>query len=117
VAEEGTSRYQEIADRLSLDRAEVGQGRMMSSPGLSYRGKYFAFVQGGAMVFRLGKEITPEELGLASVRPLNPYKTKPPVAGWFVVDESEQDRWEDLARRALARMEADLTGKRGKGSR
>src|SRR5687767_7552382 len=111
------ARFHEIADRLTGEQPDVSQGRMMSSPGLALRGKYFAFVYDTSMVFRLGKEVEPDSLGLATVRLLNPYKTKPPVPGWFVVDDAEQDRWEELARRALERMETELAGKRGKSGR
>ena len=111
---EDLARFQEIADRLSREQPDVSQGRMMSSPGLAYRGKYFAFVHDAAMVFRLGKDVEPAHLGLATVRPLNPYKTKPPVPGWFVVAETEHDRWEELARAALARMATESAAKRAK---
>ncbi len=53
------------------------------------------------MGFRLGSGFDPNEFGLKEVRPLSPFKTKPPLKGWFMVDKSESDDWQTLASLAL----------------
>jgi hypothetical protein len=53
------------------------------------------------MCFRLG-DIRPEDLGIDEYEALNPFKTKGPLKGWYIV--SGQDRWSELAILALEQM-------------
>lgn len=79
----------------------VERGNMMSSPGLKYGKKVFAFLHNGKMGFRLGPNFDPDKWGLKNPEPLSPFKTKPPLKGWFLVDQKEMDFWEPLADLAL----------------
>lgn len=96
--------FDRITDRLRRTQRGVTPGPMMSSPGLRLNGKVFAFFYNDQMVFRLGKEFDPGAAGLRDWKPLNPFKNKPPLPGWYVIAYSEQARWNDLADRALAVM-------------
>ena len=100
--------FETIIAILTQERADVAPGKMMSSPGVTLRGKVFAFFDRGEMVFRLGKGVDPASLGITSYRPLSPFKNKPPLAGWFYVAASERQHWERLARTALERLAAEL---------
>jgi len=100
--------FEAIATELMREHAEVAPGKMMSSPGITLRGKVFAFFDRGEMVFRLGKGVDPASLGITSYRPLSPFKNKPPLAGWFYVAAAERQYWERLARTALERLAAEL---------
>lgn len=79
----------------------MGVGKMMSSPGIRYGTRVFAFYYKGEMVFRLGRDNDPGTFGVKEFGPLNPYRTRPPVAGWYRVPWSEGGKWEELARQAL----------------
>lgn len=90
-----------LVDTLSSANADVALGKMMSASGLKYKGKVFAFYYKDGMVFRLGKQFVPEQHGILHAQPFNPYKTKGPVPGWFVLDKTEKQLWKELAVRAL----------------
>lgn len=77
-------------------------GKMMSAPALQYRGKVFAFFHKGAMTFKLGKQFDPEAFGLREWSYLSPFKNKPPMRGWLVVQAQEKDQWPYLTELALA---------------
>jgi hypothetical protein len=74
---------------------------MMSSPGLKYNNKVFAFYHKGNMGFRLGPQFSPPQHGIKFAKPLSPFKTKPPLKGWYVIDQIEKDLWPVLAEMAL----------------
>lgn len=93
--------FQVIADMLVDANTDVHLGKMMSSPGLKTGKDVFVFFHKETMGFRLGKEFDPEEFGLKTARYLNPFKTKPPLKAWQVVDFEEQEFWEQLAEMAL----------------
>jgi hypothetical protein len=99
--EKGEAMFRSIAQRLESESELVSVGRMLSSPGIKYGDKVFAFYYKGEMVFRLGKHFDPSSLGVKRYVPLNPFKTRPPVAGWYQVPSSEGKKWEELARHAL----------------
>lgn len=80
---------------------DVLPGKMMSSPALSCKGKVFVFFGKGGMGFRLGPQSDPKTLGIAKPQPLSPFKTKPPLKGWWIVNEDEAALWEQLAAKAL----------------
>ncbi|XOV93642.1 MAG: hypothetical protein ACFHWX_02810 [Bacteroidota bacterium] len=96
---------QQTFDALALKFSQlpdVESGNMMSSPGLKFKEKVFAFFHKGKMGFRLGPNFDPDKMGLRNHEPLSPFKTKPPLKGWFIVDQSEMDFWEPLTEMALA---------------
>lgn len=90
-----------LVNKLSESDPDIFLGKMMSSPGLKYKNKVFAFYHKGEMGFRLGPEFIPEKLGLKNARLLSPFKTKPPLKGWYVVGADESNFWEKLAGIAL----------------
>jgi len=98
--------FRTIADLLLLENHAVTLGKMMSSPGLQYRGKVFAFYHNSQMIFKLGRDFEPEVLGIQQFSVLAPFKTKPPMVDWFEFPSTEQHRWEELARLALKRISA-----------
>ena len=100
--------FEDIAERMSLQHEHVGRGKMMSSPGIQYKGKNIAFFWDGRMVFRCGKGFEPESLGVTEWAYLNPFKEKPPMKGWYVVPPSGQARWAAMAEKALEVMQAEL---------
>lgn len=73
----------------------------MSSPGLKCNNKVFAFHHKKEMGFRLGPSFDPVDFGLQTARPLSPFKTKPPLKGWYMVHESERSHWQKLIEIAL----------------
>ncbi|MFT7589725.1 MAG: hypothetical protein ACI959_001945 [Limisphaerales bacterium] len=90
----------------------IEQGPMMSSPGLRYIGKVFAFYYNkdkdkeGSMVLKLGETFDPLSFGLLNYSIINTFKKKAPLAGWYVVSEDTQ--WELLAELALEKIILDI---------
>jgi hypothetical protein len=74
---------------------------MMSAPALKFNNKVFVFFLEAEMGFRLGPSFSPKKFGLLSARPLSPFKTKPPLKGWYLIDASESDFWSELCALAL----------------
>jgi len=77
------SRFEAIRDEFTTIQPQVEAGKMMSSPAITYRGKVFAFYHAGEMTFKLGKDYEPARDGIQHWGLLNPFKHKPPMAGWF----------------------------------
>jgi len=102
--------YRKIAAALAGESRLVREGRMMSSPAVTYKGKVFAFYHKQKMVFRLGKDFDPAAHKLKDFGPLNPFKRKGPLTGWLEVFPSERRKWERLARAALAHMKEEMKG-------
>ncbi len=98
----GADEFERIVAQFTAMESNVHPGKMMSAPGLKYKDKVFAFLAKDGMGFRLGREFDPVAFGLINAKPLNPFKTKGPLKGWYVVDADEIDQWESLAARALA---------------
>lgn len=98
---DGETLFNHISDKFCLDESDVHLGKMMSSPGLQYKGKVFAFYFRDRMGFRLGSDFDMKKFRLKSVEPLNPFKTKPPLKGWYVVTQDEKAKWERLTDMAL----------------
>ena len=82
----------------------VATGKMMSSPALQYKGKVFAFFYQEKMCFKLGKDFQPEDSGISNWQHLSPFKNKPPMRAWFVVDNNHIDLWPELCKMALDEM-------------
>lgn len=93
--------FRTIADNLAKVNSSVVLGKMMSSPGITYKNKVFAFYYNKQMVFRLGKEFDPKSFQLTEYSLLNPFKNKPPLAGWLQITYADKDKWEKLAKHAL----------------
>jgi len=56
--------FQKIAQKLSGEKSIVHLGKMISSPGIKYKEKVFAFYYKKQMAFRLGKDFDPKFLRL-----------------------------------------------------
>lgn len=106
--EKEQSKFEKIAKNLSIFDSNVRIGKMMSSPGIRYQDKFFAFYYDKEMVFRLGKDAEPKKLGISKFNLLNPFKTKAPLKNWFQVPYSENKHWEKLARYALGVLSKEL---------
>lgn len=79
----------------------VCEGKMMHSTALKYNNKVFAFYHKNHMGFRLGPAFNPEKFGILNAKPLSPFKTKPPLKGWYMINDIESNLWKDLAYMAL----------------
>ena len=94
-------RFDGIQQRMTASEGDVMEGNMMRSPGLKCRDKVFAFYHKERMGFRMGPQFDPEEFGLVDWGPLSPFKTKPPLKGWFMVGGGDVEAWEKLTGLAL----------------
>ncbi len=103
--------FEKIADKLADENKRVAPGKMMSSPGIRYKNKVFAFYAKKEMIFRLGKAFQPEAFKIKSYSLLSPFKSKPPLAGWFQIPFAEKGKWEKLASQALELMTKELAKK------
>jgi len=95
-----------IGEKLSGENDDVSIGNMMSSPGIKYKNKVFAFYYKQQMVFKLGKEFDPPSIGINNFSLLSPFKTKPPLAGWFEIPVEYEKRWDELSRIAMENLAA-----------
>jgi hypothetical protein len=100
--------FNSITEKLVAYEVDVTAGKMMSSPGLKYRNKVFAFYYKNEMIFRLGKDFKPGSEGIINYSLLNPFKNKPPLAGWFCISFNESAKWEKLANLALDKIRDEL---------
>ncbi len=98
------SLFETIVTKFEKNHEGVAAGKMMSSPALKYKGKVFAFFYKEEMGFKLGKDFEPDTYGLKEWNYLSPFKNKPPMKAWFVISETEQNKWEDLTLIALNLM-------------
>ena len=96
-----TSLFESISAKLTSKYPDVSVGKMMSSPGLKFQDKVFAFYYKNSMGFRLGPNFNPDKFGIRNAKPLSPFKKKPPLKGWFIIDSNESDSWELLSEKAL----------------
>lgn len=81
---------------------------MMSSPGLKYRNKVFAFFYEDAMTFKLGKDFEPSSLGISTFSYLSPFKNKPPMKAWFQIEAEDAEKWRELTVLSLAYIKREL---------
>ncbi|MEO7911966.1 MAG: hypothetical protein ABIV47_20165 [Roseiflexaceae bacterium] len=77
--------FQTITEKHATESQSVTIGKMMSSPGIRYNNKVFAFYYRKAMVFRLGWEFDPKTMGIHDYQLLSPFKMKPPLVDWFEI--------------------------------
>lgn len=92
--------FNAVAEKLTYEHQQVQIGKMMSSPGIKYKNKVFAFYHNKEMIFKLGKQFVPKSMGIENYQLLSPFKNKPPLAGWFQIPYEYGEKWETLARQA-----------------
>lgn len=100
-------KFNEITASIIVER-DCTLGKMMSSPGVKYRNKVFAFLWDDKMGFKLGREYDIDQHGLYSWEHLSPFKTKPPLYAWYIVGPEDLDKWEELSFLALSKIKSDL---------
>lgn len=90
-----------LTEKFVAQDKSIVLGKMMSSPGLKVNDKVFAFYHKGEMGFRLGGDFDLKKFGVTTAKPLSPFKTKPPLKGWYIIEETESNLWEPLTEMAL----------------
>jgi TfoX/Sxy family transcriptional regulator of competence genes len=100
--------FYSIAENLASQHDDVVMGKMMSSPGILYKKKNFAFFNDDKMVFKLGKEYDIESHGLSDWSWLQPFKNKGSMKAWYEIPDSEKARWEELANIALEKIKDEF---------
>jgi hypothetical protein len=94
-----------LSDQMADEFKGVERGKMMSADALTYAGKVFVFFStkggGTGLGCRLGRDYPFDQLKLSQIRHLAPFKTKPPMKDWILVDYCDADRWHELVRIAL----------------
>lgn len=96
--------YDRIATKLVTDFEDINFGKMMSSPAITVNKKVFAFYYKENMVFKLGKEFDLKPYDITDYELLNPFKNKPPLAGWYVIADEYAEKWENLALLAYEKL-------------
>ena len=79
-------------------------GKMMTADALTRGGKVFVFRSrrnGHGLGCKLGDK-APEAFGTTEWKPLQPFKGKAPMRGWFVVGPRDAGLWPKIAEAALA---------------
>ena len=109
--------FRAVADALANQHAEVTWGKMMSSPGIRYGDRFFAFYYKQGVVFRFGRDFAPEAVGITNYALLSPFKTKPPLRDWFCITAADQDKWAELAEIAMHKMAAEVLAQPAKKPR
>ena len=100
--------FEKIAVKLSKKYKLVKFGKMMSSPGLSYKKKFFVFYYKQEITLRLGKDFVPENYGIKKWEYLNPFKNKRAMKNWFQLPYSEKKNWEKLTIYAMNNLVSEL---------
>ena len=108
MTENGESLFNAIGNQLSSEHESVALGKMMSSPGIQYKGKNFAFYYNEKMVFKLGKGYDLKSHDIEHFSLLSPFKNKAPMAAWFEISAEDMEKWDALARIALEKMVAQV---------
>ncbi len=89
--------YEKVVQHILETYKGTYEGKMMSAPGVKYNDKVFVFYYKKDMVFRLGDEFSPLAHNIKNPRLLNPFKNKPPLKGWFIIEYDQKNRWEELS--------------------
>lgn len=84
-----------------VDSSDSKRSRLFGMPCLKARGKAFAGLHHGAMVFKLRGEAHARALGLAGAHLFDPMGGRP-MKEWVVVPAEHAEQWEVLAREARA---------------
>ena len=100
--------YFQIAEGLAVENPDVTLGKMMSSPGILYKSKNFAFFHDDEMTFKLGKEFDIESTGVCDWQWLQPFKNKGPMKAWYQIPHSESVHWEKLAKLAIEFIKEEI---------
>lgn len=101
-------KFDQIVDQILDAHKDCEVGKMMSSPGLQYKKKNFAFLNKETMGFKLGKEFDIDVQGVKEWSYLSPFKTKPPLYAWYVLDQKEMDHWPRLTELAYSKLKSEL---------
>lgn len=97
--------FNTLTEQMAEAHPKVGPGKMMSSPAIQYNGKVFAFFYKEAMTFKLGKDCDArQQFDLQKIAHLSPFKNKPPMTAWFIVEADESEKWPMLAEYAMEQM-------------
>ena len=96
--------FDQISAKLQIEHVDVEEGRMMSRPAITLNGKVFAFFAQDNMVFKLGKDFEPKTHGMRDFEIPRPFKTRPPLYGWFRVFASQSEDWPKFAEQALVHL-------------
>ena len=100
-------RYEELADDLAAQNADVELGQMMGMPAIKCSGKMIGGFSNDwdAMVFKLADQAARERaLALDGAHLFDPSGgRRAPMKEWVVVPAAHADRWADLAKEALNR--------------
>ena len=91
-----------------MKTSDISEGNMMRAPGITYKGKVFAFYYENAMCFKLGKSFDPESEGITNYTHLSPFKNKPAMKAWFIVGDIYKEKWELLAGLALQNIKSEM---------
>lgn len=91
--------YEAVAVELTATGAATA-GQMFGMPTLKTRGKAFAGLYRGAMVFKLDAEARERALGLIGARRFDPMGGRP-MKEWVVVPAEHAGEWSALADAAL----------------
>lgn len=95
------STFNSLRAQLIKKHKDVHEGKMMSSAAIKVNDKVFSFFHKGEMGFRLGNQFDPSAHSIHHWHPLSPFKTKPPLKGWFIVSNEEVEKWTELCHMAL----------------
>lgn len=93
-----------LVQEMTTAHTDIRQGKMMSADALTLDGKVFVFRSrrnGAGLGCKLGSDMTPDALSLTAWRPLQPFKGKAPMTGWYVVDAGAFPDWVRVAETAL----------------
>lgn len=100
--------WRALADDLIASEPGVERGRMMSSDAVKFGGKVFAFYTNkgrfAGLGVRLGRDVDVFSLKLKAWEYLAPFKSKPPMMDWILIDGQDRLRWPEMARFALTVM-------------
>lgn len=101
--------FYEIAERLVDRHSDVVIGKMMSSPGILYKKKNFAFYHDEKMIFKLGKDYNIESHDISTWSWLQPFKNKGPMKAWYEIPHSDSSKWSELADIALEKIKVEVS--------
>jgi hypothetical protein len=85
----------------------VTAAKMFGMPSMRVKGKAFAGVFGGAMVFKLGGDAHSKALALKGAELFDPSGMGRPMKEWIVVPAAHAKRWGELAELARAYVAGD----------
>ena len=103
--------FDKIGSKLSKKYRLVKIGKMMSSPGFSYKKKILCFFYKNEITLRLGQDFVPEIHGIKEWKYLNPFKSKSAMKNWFQLPYSEKKNWEKFAIRAMESLQKEFNSK------